>query len=72
MWGNSDIAVQPETVGEQVIRAVQTDELYIFCDGTASREMFEERTRAMSDAFDRQFPRWGYFLQHEMAHHCWG
>ena len=57
MPGLLDIAVPPETVGEQVIRGIQTDELYIFCDGKESREMFEERTKAMADAFDRQFPR---------------
>jgi len=56
MSGILDIAVQPETVGEQVIRAIETDELYIFCDGKESREMLEERTKAMFDAFDRQFP----------------
>ena len=52
-----DKAVQPETVGEQVIRAIQTDEFYIFCDGEASRAMFEARTKAIAGAFDRQFPR---------------
>ena len=57
MWGSSDLAVQPETVGEQVIRGIQTDELYIFCDGEASRAMFEARTKAIAGAFDRQFPR---------------
>lgn len=56
MAGIYKIAVQPETVGEQVIRAIQTDELYIFCDGKESREMLEERTQAMFAAFDRQFP----------------
>lgn len=53
----AEMAVQPETVGEQVIRAIQTDEFYIFCDGTDSRKMLEQRSKNMFDAFDRQFPR---------------
>ena len=57
MWGHSDLAVQPETVGEQAIRAIQTDEFYIFSDGKESRQMFEARTNTISDAFGRQFPR---------------
>lgn len=56
MAGIYAIAVQPEEVGRQVIRAIQTDEFYIFCDGKESREMLEERTKIMFAAFDRQFP----------------
>ena len=52
-------AVSPEKVGEYVIRAINTDELYIFCDGKESREMLDERTKAMYGAFDRQFPNDG-------------
>ncbi len=53
-----NIAVKPETVGEQVIRGIQNDELYIFCDGKESREMLETRISAMRGAFDRQFPEY--------------
>lgn len=55
--GLYEIAVDPEEVGRQVIRGIQTDELYIFCDGQESRKMLEHRTKTMFDAFDRQFPK---------------
>jgi len=29
----TDIAVKPEESGNMVIRGIETDELYIFCDG---------------------------------------
>jgi len=54
--GVFDIAVEPETVGEQVIRGIQNDELYIFCDGQQTREMLDERITALRGALDRQFP----------------
>jgi NAD(P)-dependent dehydrogenase (short-subunit alcohol dehydrogenase family) len=50
------IAVQPEAVGKMVIRAIETDEFYIFCDGTDSREMLLGRNQQMLDAMNRQFP----------------
>jgi NAD(P)-dependent dehydrogenase (short-subunit alcohol dehydrogenase family) len=50
------LAVSPLTVGTQVIRGILTDELYIFCDGTDSREMLETRYKAMFSAMNRQFP----------------
>ncbi|GIS19027.1 MAG: hypothetical protein CM15mP120_09430 [Pseudomonadota bacterium] len=33
-----DMAVPADTVGEQVKRAILTDEFYIFCDGTHTRK----------------------------------
>ncbi len=51
------LAVSPETVGAQVIQGILTDELYIFCDGTDSRAMLEERYANMFGALERQFPR---------------
>ena len=50
------IAVEPEEVGEMVIRAIQNDEFYIFCDGADSREMLLWRNQQMFDAMNRQFP----------------
>lgn len=52
------LAVKPEVVGEQVLRAIQTNEFYIFCDGVESRDMIKRRSQGMLlDAFDRQFPQ---------------
>ena len=51
------IAVSPDTVGEQVLAGIRNDELYIFCDGTDSREMLETRCNDMLAAMDRQFPK---------------
>jgi len=51
------LAVKPEVVGEQVLRAIQTNEFYIYCDGVESREMIKRRAQDMLDAFDRQFPQ---------------
>ena len=39
-----------------VLKGIQTDELYIFTDGEASRSMMEGRTKALFEAMDRQFP----------------
>lgn len=51
-----DLGVSPDLVGEQVANAIVNDELYIFCDGKGSREIIKTRTKAIFDAFDRQFP----------------
>lgn len=50
------LAVSPEKVGEQVKRAIETDELYIFCDGVDTRAMLKARCEKMLAAMDRQFP----------------
>ena len=52
-----DMAVDPETVGAQVMSAMRNGELYIFCDGTHTREMLETRCADMITAMDRQFPK---------------
>jgi NAD(P)-dependent dehydrogenase (short-subunit alcohol dehydrogenase family) len=52
-----DMAVPAETVGSQVMRAIQTGEFYIFCDGTHTRGMLEKRCERLIAAMDRQFPR---------------
>ena len=52
----SAMAVPAETVGEQVMRAIQTDEFYIFCDGTDTRGMIDKHYTDMTAAMDRQFP----------------
>ena len=57
MPGFTDIAVRPEDAGNMVIRGIETDELYIFCDGKESREMLEGRTQRLFDAMNRQFPQ---------------
>ena len=51
------MAVPADTVGGQVKRAILTDEFYIFCDGTHTREMLEQRCADMLAAMDRQFPK---------------
>lgn len=51
-----DLGVSPDLVGEQVADGILNDELYIFCDGKGSRELIKTRTKAILDAFDRQFP----------------
>lgn len=48
--------VHPDALGKRVLEAVLNDELYIFSDGTRSRQLVEDRLRAMLDAFERQFP----------------
>jgi NAD(P)-dependent dehydrogenase (short-subunit alcohol dehydrogenase family) len=51
-----DMAVPAETVGQQVMQAILTDEFYIFCDGTHTRTMLEKRCESLLAAMDRQFP----------------
>lgn len=51
-----EMEVSTETVGQQVIQAIRTDELYIFCDGTHTRDMLKQRCEDMLAAMDRQFP----------------
>ena len=51
------IGVDAEETGNIVLRGIQNDELYIFTDGKASREMREGRTKALFDAMNRQFPQ---------------
>ena len=50
------ISVDAEETGNMVLKGIQTDELYIFTDGEASRRMMEGRTKALFGAMDRQFP----------------
>ena len=52
-----EMAVPTETVGAQVIHAILNQEFYIFCDGTHTRGMLEQRCRDLISAMDRQFPR---------------
>lgn len=52
-----DMAVPAETVGQQVMQAILTDEFYIFCDGTHTRTMLEKRCHDLIAAMDRQFPK---------------
>mgnify|MGYP001178520227 FL=1 len=51
-----EMAVPSETVGLQVMQAILTNEFYIFCDGTHTRDMLEKRCSEMIAAMDRQFP----------------
>ena len=51
------MAVAAETVGYQVVRAILANEFYVFCDGTHTRKMLEDRFEDMMAAMDRQFPR---------------
>ena len=51
----ADMAVPADTVGQQVMNAILTDEFYIFCDGTHTRKMLEQRCAYLLAALDRQF-----------------
>lgn len=51
-----DMAVPSETVGQQVMQAILTDEFYVFCDGTHTRKMLQNRCQRLTAAMDRQFP----------------
>ena len=51
-----EMAVPAETVGYQVMQAMLSNEFYIFCDGTHTREMLINRCNDMIDAMNRQFP----------------
>ena len=51
------MAVAAETVGYQVVRAILDNEFYVFCDGTHTRKMLEDRCEEMMAAMDRQFPK---------------
>jgi len=51
-----EMAVPAETVGTQVMQALLSNEFYIFCDGTHSREMLTKRCNDLIDAMNRQFP----------------
>ena len=51
------MAVAAETVGYQVVRAILANEFYVFCDGTHTRKMLEDRCEDMMAAMDRQFPK---------------
>ena len=53
----TDMSVPAETVGMQVMQAMLTNEFYIFCDGTNTRQMLEARCADMMAAMDRQFPK---------------
>jgi NAD(P)-dependent dehydrogenase (short-subunit alcohol dehydrogenase family) len=53
----TDMSVPAETVGMQVMQAMLTNEFYIFCDGTHTRQMLEARCADMMAAMDRQFPK---------------
>lgn len=52
-----EMAVPSDTVGRQVMQAILTNEFYIFCDGTHTREMLEKRCESLISAMDRQFPQ---------------
>ena len=51
-----EMAVSPDTVGEQVLQGVLNDELFIFCDGVHTREMLNAHCERLQAAMDRQFP----------------
>ena len=51
------LAVQPDTVGELVVKAILANEFYVFTDGADSRSMLEERCQQLLEAMNRQFPR---------------
>ena len=49
-------ALPPVYVGEKVLRAIEDNELYIFTDGTNSREMIASRVSGLNAGMDRQWP----------------
>lgn len=51
-----EMAVPAETVGEQVLKAIASGEFYVFCDGSDSRSLLEQRCNELMAAMGRQFP----------------
>ncbi|XOV85462.1 MAG: SDR family NAD(P)-dependent oxidoreductase [bacterium] len=51
-----EMEVSAETVGQQVLQAILTEEFYIFCDGIHTRDMLEKRCENLLAAMNRQFP----------------
>ena len=49
-------ALDPQYVGELVLRAIQNDEMHVFCDGVETPEHVQRRFDRVSGAFGRQFP----------------
>ncbi|MCY4130640.1 MAG: SDR family NAD(P)-dependent oxidoreductase [Gammaproteobacteria bacterium] len=49
-------ALEPQYVGELVLRAIHENELHIFCDGTETPGMVKSRFDRVTSAFARQFP----------------
>lgn len=52
-----DLAVSPDLVGEQVADGIIQDQMFIFCDGTGTRDLLEKRTKNLFNDLDRQFPK---------------
>ena len=49
-------ALPPVFVGEKVLSAIQSNELYIFTDGTSSRQMIQSRIDGLNESMDRLWP----------------
>lgn len=49
-------ALSPVFVGEKVLSAIQSNELYIFTDGTSSRQMIQSRIDGLNESMDRLWP----------------
>lgn len=49
-------ALDPVYVGELVLRAIQNDEMHVFCDGDETPTRVKSRFDRISTAFERQFP----------------
>jgi NAD(P)-dependent dehydrogenase (short-subunit alcohol dehydrogenase family) len=54
-----ELAVSPDLVGEQVANAIVEDDMFVFCDGTGTKDMVGARTKDLLDNLDRQFPKQG-------------
>lgn len=49
-------ALDPQYVGELVLKAIQNDELHVFCDGTETPGHVNRRFEEINNSFGRQFP----------------
>lgn len=49
-------ALDPVYVGELVLKAIQENEMHIFCDGTETPQRINNRFGDVMGSFDRQFP----------------
>ena len=49
-------ALEPQSVGEMVLRAIQNDEMHVFCDGKETPQLIQSRFDRINGTFERQFP----------------
>ena len=56
MSGVMRYTLDPQYVGQLVLKAIQDDEMHIFCDGDETPQRVNARFEQVMGSFDRQFP----------------